>query len=257
MDLSKVYQQIQVLTEKREDFVVITITKVIGSAPQDLGAKLIFWNENFVGTVGGGKVEAHCLEFAKGILQKKGIVQSHKWNLQKDIGMTCGGEVEFLFEPHYNASNWNIAIFGAGHVAQALSRVLQMMNCNLYVFDTRSEWIDKLEKAERTTAIVVEDMAAQVVDLPEQTYIISMTRGHAVDVPILAAAFKKEKTPYIGVIGSQSKRNAIENDLVEFGISKEELSRLVCPIGEPIGSNDPVEIAISIISQLLKLRDQD
>ena len=45
-----------------------------------------------------------------------------EWNLQRDVGMTCGGAVQLLLEC-YNLRRWHIVVFGAGHVAQALTRV--------------------------------------------------------------------------------------------------------------------------------------
>ena len=44
------------------------------------------------------------------------------WNLQRDIGMTCGGLVKLFFEV-YNRNDWHVVVFGAGHVAQALVKV--------------------------------------------------------------------------------------------------------------------------------------
>ena len=86
------------VTKSCKSFVIITITSIKGSAPQDLGAKLIFGNNEILyGTVGGGKVEARCIEFANELIANKDSQKISKtWNLQKDIGMTCGGEVSFF-----------------------------------------------------------------------------------------------------------------------------------------------------------------
>ena len=78
------------------------------------------------GTVGGGLVEAKALEFSQEILQQNelsGQTKFVQWNLNRDIGMSCGGSVKLYFE-RYNTNPWQIMIFGAGHVAQALIPVL-------------------------------------------------------------------------------------------------------------------------------------
>ena len=79
------------LKSKGEDFCVVTIVDAKGSIPQNIGAKMIAANSVvYFGTVGGGKVEAKALEVAIYLL-KSSIHKStefHKWNLQKDVGMT-------------------------------------------------------------------------------------------------------------------------------------------------------------------------
>ena len=81
------------------------------------------------GTVGGGKVENKSIGHAQSLLAGTAgsaasqTCQLVEWNLQRDVGMTCGGVVKLLFEA-YNFHEWRIVVFGAGHVAQALARVL-------------------------------------------------------------------------------------------------------------------------------------
>jgi xanthine dehydrogenase accessory factor len=59
---------------------------------------------------------------------------------------------------------------------------------------------------------------------------------------------------FLGVIGSLAKRAVLSRELREDGIEEGQLERMVCPVGLPIGSNDPAEIAISIVAQLLERR---
>jgi xanthine dehydrogenase accessory factor len=248
----------QEISNQNTDFVTVTLTNVKGSAPQDLGARMIF-NENGIlyGTVGGGKIEAHCMEVCKQLLTQKNTekVVSHTWNLQRDIGMTCGGEVSLLFEIHRTDHNWNVVIFGAGHVSQALTRVLLNLDCHITVIDNRREWLDKLPKSSNLKTIFNAEMKNEVAKLPANSYVALMTMGHAKDVPVLFEALQSRDFPYLGVIGSLQKRNRMESELIKMGIEKESLSKMICPIGEDLGSNSPSEIAISIAAQLLKLRD--
>ncbi|MBD64618.1 MAG: xanthine dehydrogenase accessory protein XdhC [Halobacteriovoraceae bacterium] len=243
-------------TKQNKSFVVVTLTKVAGSAPQDLGARMFVDRDGLLwGTVGGGKVEAHCIQYAQNMLENQTTLASETWNLQKDIGMTCGGAVSFLFENETTEHDFNIAIFGAGHVAQSLATILATLSCQAVFIDHREDWLKRISQSKNIKTLLISEMAEAVENLPENSFVLSMTMGHAYDVPILAKALKKE-FPYVGVIGSKSKRNAILKDLQKSGLSDLELEKLICPIGEPIGSNDPSEIAISIVAQLLKLRDQ-
>ena len=109
------------LAATKRPFVSVTMVEATGSTPQDAGSKMLVDASGRVhGTVGGGKVEHRAIEFAKEMLsdvdRSREIVD---WNLQRDIGMTCGGLVKLFFEV-YNRDDWHIVIFGAGHVAQAL-----------------------------------------------------------------------------------------------------------------------------------------
>lgn len=245
------------LTADGKSFVVVTLTETRGSAPQDSGAKIVVTKEGLAfGTVGGGKVEAAAIKKAQGILDKNSgsAPETVTWNLQKDIGMSCGGESTFLFE-HYHATNWPIVIFGAGHVAQAVTRVLSNLNCQVTCIDPREEWVSKLSGVK---SIVHPNPRELVSTFSPKSFFLSMTMGHAHDVPILHEISKvAPDCPYVGVIGSDVKGIKIKRELKELGVSDEFIAKLRVPMGLPIGTNHPYEIAISIAAELLKVRDEN
>lgn len=238
-------------------FVSVTMVEAKGSTPQDAGSKMLVDASGRVhGTVGGGKVEHRAIEFAKEMLsgadRNREIVD---WNLQRDIGMTCGGLVKLFFEV-YNRDDWHIVVFGAGHVAQALVTVLLTLNCRVTCLDPRAEWMDRLPEHDRLRKVLSTDLSAEAGKLQSTDYVICMTMGHSTDRPILATLFREQIEPaYLGVIGSKSKRGALVRELKEDGISPEAAQGFLCPIGLPIGSNQPAEIAISIVAQLIEHRD--
>lgn len=257
MDSLSYHQKTLELLNQNSDFVTVTLTSVKGSAPQNLGAKMIVYKDDILfGTVGGGKVEAHCIKVAKEILDTSDNQLSFTWNLQKDIGMTCGGEVSFLFEKHICSQLWNIAIFGAGHVSQALTRLLINLNCKLTVVDTRKEWLDKLPHDPKLTKIHTDNPAEVLKKLEVNTFVILMTKGHSSDVPVLEEALRTYQFPYLGVIGSKSKRNVMEKELLSLGLPNERAREFICPIGDDFGTNDPFEISHSIIAQLIRERER-
>lgn len=257
MDIKKYFERATELKNRYSPFVTVTITGVRGSAPQDLGAKMIVTESGLdFGTVGGGKVEAHCLNYAQDFINGDKLVEAQTWNLQKDIGMTCGGEVTFLFELCAKRSPWHIAIFGAGHISQELCPILSKLDCHLYVIDNRKEWLDKIVESTNMTKYHLENMDEALSLLPDNCFVGLMTMGHAYDVPILEKALVNHKFPYLAVIGSQSKRNRMELELKDRGLSQDLIKSFICPIGEDFGSNHPVEIALSISAQLIKSRDQ-
>lgn len=243
------------VTQKRIDHVVVTLVNARGSAPQEVGAKMLVTKDGLrYGTVGGGKIEAFCINKAVEMLTNKSTPEMGTYNLQKDIGMTCGGEVSLFFETQF-FSTWSVAVFGAGHVSQELCRIMQTWSCQVQVFDNRSEWIEKLPNSFNIKKILSENISSHVDSLPDGTFLMSLTQGHAADVPVLEKALKQHtRFAFLGVIGSKMKGEKIRGELRQRGVSEDALLRLHCPIGLDFGDNTPPEIAVSIAAQLLSYK---
>lgn len=243
------------LSQKGESFVTVTMTSVRGSAPQDVGAKIIVTKSGlYAGTIGGGKVEMAAIKKSLQILESHTQLppEAVVWNLQRDIGMSCGGEASFLFE-HFMYTHWPIVIFGAGHVAQALTRVLNKLNCHVTCVDSREEWLSKFEGVH---TLHHPSPKETVSSFNPKSFFMCMTMGHAHDVPILVEiARHAPDCPYVGVIGSDIKGKKIRKDLAELGVPSTFIEKVRVPMGLPIGTNLPNEMAISICAQLLQVRD--
>jgi xanthine dehydrogenase accessory factor len=238
-------------------FVAVTVVDTLGSTPQDRGAKMLVTAAGRQhGTVGGGKVEARAIQEAQAMLADESAPKTrfYQWSLEKDIGMTCGGIVRVYFEA-FNVTRWNIVVFGAGHVANALMDVLLRLDCRITCFDPRQEWIDRLPAAPRLTKVLSPDMPAEVAQIPEGSFVLLMTMGHTTDKPILIEILRTRKFPYLGVIGSNAKAKRLRGDVLAAGLAEELTRAFFCPVGLEIGSNHPHEIAISIAAQMLQTRD--
>jgi xanthine dehydrogenase accessory factor len=241
-------------------FASVTLVDAVGSTPQDAGSKMLVTAAGLdMGTVGGGRVEAKAIAHAQGMLGEPGSSsprsQLLEWNLQRDVGMTCGGVVKLYFET-YNHGQWQIAIFGAGHVAAAVVHCLAPLECTVRVIDPRTEWLAHLPKSPRLTSVLSENPPAEVASLPDDAFVLCMTMGHRTDRPILEEIFRQNRRfPYLGVIGSNAKRKVLERELTSAGVAPEHLQSFHCPIGLNLGSNQPGEIAISVVAQLIEQRD--
>lgn len=245
------------LKETGTPCVVITMVSVKGSAPQEVGAKIIVGSKGLLyGTIGGGKIEAKVIKSAMELLVLANTHHYVEWNLQTDIGMTCGGVVGLFFEKMLPQSDWKIAVFGAGHVAQELVRLLIKLDCEITCIDPRFDWLEKLPEHYRLKKIQTDDMRSVLETLAPNTFIASVTMGHVFDIPILKDALSNFNFPYVGAIGSDAKARVLKNDLKKCGVDEAKIAHLHCPIGEPFGNNSPVEIAISIVAQLIAVRDQ-
>lgn len=221
------------LQNNGETFIVATLVNTKGSAPQEVGAKVLVGATGYIdGTIGGGKVEERVIAHSKEMLKSGATTDYTEWNLQTDIKMTCGGVVSFFFERVQKKPSWEIALFGAGHVAQELVRVLLKLECSIICSDPRQEWLDKLPEHHKLKKIQTSEMKDVIETLHPNTFIASMTMGHAFDLPILLAAMERNVFPYIGVIGSESKGAVLRSDLKKNGADPELIAKLHCPIGE-------------------------
>jgi xanthine dehydrogenase accessory factor len=247
------------LVRDRVPFVTVTLLSTRGHAPQDPGAKAILTQKGLEwGTVGGGKVEARCIRYGIELLERKGrsAPELVTWNLQRDIGMTCGGEVTYLFEVH-SGPKWQVVVFGAGHVAQALVRVLSSLDCHILCIDPREEWTSKMPALPHLEVRCTADPADVIDQLDSHSYFVIMTQGHATDIPILKKLLTRHPdASYLGLIGSDVKALKVRAELKEMGFDPAVIERLHCPIGLQLGTNHPGEIAVSVAAELIQVRDR-
>ena len=259
IDTQAYYERVNELLARKTPFVAVTVVDATGSVPNDVGTKMLVTATGlFYGTVGGGKVEKKAIDEAIELLQADDSLRmTHfvNWSLERDVGMTCGGMVKIFFEKH-NCTTWNIVIFGAGHVANALLNLLVKLDCKIICIDSRQDWLDKLPQSPSIKTVCIDEMASFVPQIPDDAFVALMTMGHSTDSPILIKILQSRKFPYLGVIGSEAKAVRLRKDIMEAGLSAEQSKSFFCPMGLPIGSNHPNEIAISMVAQLLQERDR-
>ena len=150
-----------------------------------------------------------------------------------------------------------IAIIGGGHCSLALSRVMKHLGYDVFVFDTRANVSTVGENKYAHTVQIVDDYqdVATLIQYPELTQVVVMTTDVASDVRGLLGVIH-QPFPFIGVMGSQAKIAEITRRLKSDGITEDQLSQLTVPVGIPMASNTPEEIAISVAAQILQKRDQ-
>jgi xanthine dehydrogenase accessory factor len=164
---------------------------------------------------------------------------------------TASGDLT-LREP-LSAQRPRLWVFGAGHVGQALVRLLS----ELALFDIT--WVDSRPELLPTdlSGCTITQACAKPVDLIDAaatgTRYVVLTHDHALDYELCRSILRRGDSSWLGLIGSASKAARFRSRLLRDGISRETLSTLTCPIGIPgIESKLPASIAISIAAQLLQ-----
>ena len=147
----------------------------------------------------------------------------------------------------------HLLVCGAGHIALPLARFAREVGFRVTVLDDRSDFAysSRFPGCE----VMVGDFAPTLHELPlgPSTFTVIITRGHEHDVECLKEILQKE-TAYVGLIGSRRRVHFVLEILGKQGIAGERLTEVFTPIGLPIGSESPEEIALAIVAELVCVR---
>ncbi len=237
-------------------FVLITVLQTQGSTPRDSDAKMLVHPDSCIDSIGGGQLEFSAIETARQLLlQNQRCTQTRHFNLGKDLEQCCGGQVELLFEC-FPALDFNIVLFGAGHVGSAIIHLLQALPCRVRWLDSREQCVPDYTASNVDVALF--SNAEQAVEAcAAQSYYLVMTHSHVLDQQLVEAIISRGDAQYCGLIGSESKAASFRGRLKRKGFSEQELSDITSPVGLPgLKGKQPMEIAVSVVAQLLQLHQQ-
>jgi xanthine dehydrogenase accessory factor len=150
-----------------------------------------------------------------------------------------------------------LIIAGAGHIGQSLAHLGKFLGFEVAVWDDRPEYADqtKIPDADIVLSGTVEDSLGQI-NIREDSYLVIVTRGHKSDAEALRR-FIGTSAAYIGMIGSKAKVAQMKASFLENGwATSEQWNRIYTPVGLDIGAKTVEEIAISIASELVKVKNQ-
>ncbi len=163
---------------------------------------------------------------------------TYNWNLQRDVGMTCGGEVTYLFEK-IAPSSWRIVVFGAGHVAQKVARLLRMLDCRATFVDPRSDWVSKFPRVLILNMCVFLKRAnmwdRSLEKRPRPDFALMTVRMLRTCRCSVRFGKKFPDAPYVGVIGSKVKGIKIERNESRALCRLPDPDALRVPMGLPFG----------------------
>jgi xanthine dehydrogenase accessory factor len=149
-----------------------------------------------------------------------------------------------------------LIIVGAGHVGQKTAELAADVDFDVWVVDDREEYCsaERFPSAKRRIAGPI-GRELKALETTTDDFAVIVTRGHNHDEEALYRLIEKPFR-YLGMIGSRRKIRMIFDDLRKEGISPAALERVHAPLGFDIGSQTVPEIAISIVSQLIAVRNR-
>ena len=148
----------------------------------------------------------------------------------------------------------HLFVIGAGHVGCQLGKIAPEAGFRVHVVDDREKFANS-ERFPEAAEVVVDSIPEWLhrTELPPSAYVVVVTRGHTHDLDAMRALAARD-LKYLGLIGSRAKVRRIFDLLLEEGMPQECLARVRAPIGLDIGAVTPVEIAISIMAELVAVR---
>jgi xanthine dehydrogenase accessory factor len=255
--MSDVYEELVRLQKLGEPCALCTITKTVGSTPGKTTMKMLVRRDgSFLGTVGGGCLEAEVLEAALAAMQdERARTLSFALNERDypDSGLLCGGQLEIFVEPIVVP---RLVLFGGGHVSGAIAKLAHMTGFHVTVADDRDVFVTRERHPEANELLCGEfsDLAARFAP-GDDLYVIAVTRGHDKDGEVLEALFRAGARPkYLGMIGSRAKKVQLFEKLAAVGVSADFLARVRTPMGLPIGARTHEEIAVAVAAELVSFR---
>lgn len=246
------------------DAIVCTLSSVRGSSPRAQGTFMLVGRTDLFGTIGGGALEYMVIEHARRLIANGQAEEAMDVPLGPEIGQCCGGRVEVTLRYADAASREALAavvadedaalphvyVFGAGHVGRALAKMLALLPVQLEVVDTRREELDELPPEIKSSVVAMPE--AVVRSAPQGSSYVILTHDHALDFLIAQEALTRVDAPYVGMVGSQTKRAKFSNWFRAEGGDAKALERLVLPIGQMgLGDKRPEVIAALAAAEIM------
>jgi len=164
---------------------------------------------------------------------------------------------KFLYREKTGYKN-HLYIIGGGHCALALSQLMSSMDFYIHLLDDRAglNTMEQNQFVHEKTCI--DDYAALKSIIPngENIYVVIMTVGYRTDAISLKSLLGKD-LGYLGILGSSTKIAKMFTDLEEETVSKNAINQVYAPIGIPIKSQTPEEIAVSIAAEIISVKNKD
>ena len=242
------------LLEAHVPFVKATIVRATGSVPGKLGATMIVRADGTtVGTVGGASLEEEVKRLAATSIDRRAGELVHfdlaAWK-RGGLPSLCGGSVDVALE--FVPARPNLLLWGGGHVAEAVARLLPGLEYDYSVADDRPEFVgrDRFPDADRREVVDAGHLF-DTFDPAGFTHLLLLGYDALKDLEVLDEAVRRFPNT-IGLIASRSKREHIFARLRERGVGREALARVRSPVGLPIGAETPSEIAVSVVAEIVR-----
>lgn len=150
---------------------------------------------------------------------------------------------------------WRLLIIGAGQISTYLAQMAQALDYQVFICDPRSEYASEWNVPDTTLLSSMPDDAVIELSLNPHSAVVALTHDPKLDDMALLEALKSPAF-YVGALGSTTNNQKRRQRLLQyFDLTQDEIDRLHGPVGLPIGSRTPPEIAISVLAEMTAVRN--
>ena len=222
------------------------VTSATVIAGDHLGATMLFWPDGrTMGTIGSDGLTEKVTHRAQELMNEQ---RTERFSLEDEEG-TSEIFVQVYVPPH------KLIVVGAVHIAIHLVTFANSLGFHTVVVDSRSAFATP-ERFPHVDELVTQWPADALTELgiDESTCIVVLTHDEKLDNPALEVAVRSPAR-YIGALGSKRTHAKRVTALQEEGITNEQIARIHAPIGLDLGGRKPEEIAVSIIAEIVAVRN--
>ena len=231
--------------ETNQSVALVTVVRATGHYVKALGNRALVWlDKDPEDDLALGEITPRVIEKARQCLSVR-QPQLLAYN-------EAHGKIEVFVEVQRRPPT--LIVVGAGHVALPLAQLGKMIDFEVVVLDDRPRYANK-ERFPMADQVLAQPFRETLRNWPidSDTYFVLVTRGHSHDVECLLEVLDSP-AQYIGMIGSKRRIKAVFELLEqEQGLDPAKFERVYAPIGLDIGAENPVEIAVSIIAEIINV----
>lgn len=184
--------------------------------------------------------------------------------LEQEIGTLTFTDKQIHFNKEPEETTWfsepintqpTVHIIGGGHVGLALSQTMKQLDFRVVVMDNREglQTMQENEFADKLKVVNYETIENDILK-GENSYVVLVSFGFRTDEQVLRRLIDKDYK-YLGLMGSKEKIKQLLANLKSDGYSEEMITKVRTPIGLPIHSKTPAEIAISIAAEIVGVKN--
>ena len=188
-------------------------------------------------------------------LSNKGLIFFENVTDEDNVRFEFESEENWVYREKVGYKN-TLHIIGGGHCALAFARIMSMMDFYIHLYDTRAELRTMQENYYVSEKKLLNDYSElnSLISSGHDQFVVAMTFGYRTDAIVVKALLGKDFR-YFGLLGSSKKIRKLLGDLKTEGFSQEQLNTIHAPVGLPINSQTPEEIAISIAAEIIQIKN--
>ena len=203
----------------------------------------VAWIEQVLARTTAHQLVARTLSLSSGLVTLS--------NASRDQAMSFDGStLTTLFGP-----KWRLLLIGAGQLSQAVAQMAALLDFEVLVCDPREEYAFDPAPIGAIRLSGMPDDVIRDLQPDAHTAIVALTHDAKLDDMALMEALQSDAF-YVGALGSQRNQASRKERMAEhFGLTEAELARLHGPVGLRIHAKTPAEIAVSIIAQIIAVKN--